>query len=55
LRHNLRLLLDMAEVNIHSLDRKIKHAKDTMANLAHEREKLTKQVASEDGRIFARR
>lgn len=40
LQHNIRLLVEMTEEDIHKIDREIRHAKDKVANLEHTRNQL---------------
>ena len=44
LRHNITLLVDLAEADLKRLDARLRHQKDTMEVLARERERLGGEV-----------
>jgi tuftelin-interacting protein 11 len=51
LRHNIRLLVDLAEVNIQNLDRKQKAEKENIARWNNEKDKLERQIKIEADQI----
>ncbi|XP_064629175.1 tuftelin-interacting protein 11-like [Lineus longissimus] len=51
LMHNLNMLVDMAEEEIITNDRRLKHSKDLAVNLTFEQEKLTEVLAQESKQI----
>eukprot|EP00741_Cyanophora_paradoxa_P006953 tig00001065_g6727.t1 len=45
LQHNMRLLVDMAESDLHNVQRRLRGEQDTLVSLKHERDSLEKELA----------
>jgi len=47
LQHNLRLIVDLAEAEIKTVDRKLQHERDTVIVVNKEKERLQKELTSQ--------